>query len=136
MNFHNFLKKIFENVRKFYQKFSGNFVFCTNAQKLTPCLVKLWENKSKIMHFRNFLKKIFKSFRNFFWKFLKKCLKKFWEIFWKFFENFWNFFLKKCSPPPKKNPGYAHAVPDNNGAMATTDMTLVSSYLFAAPPPH
>ena len=100
----NFLKKIFENFWKFSQKFSANCVFRPNAQKLTPC-------PKFFLKFSKFLKNYFKIFLNIFWIFFKI----FWiflNIFWKSFEYFlkifWKFFWKSVSPPPKKNPGYAH----------------------------
>ena len=43
MNFSNFLKKIFENFRKFSQKIPVNSVFRPNAQKLNAGFVKFFE---------------------------------------------------------------------------------------------
>ena len=48
----------------------------------------------------SFLRKFFKIFQNFF--------EIFFEIFWIFFEYFLKIFWKSVSPPPEKNPGYAH----------------------------
>ena len=93
MRFRNFLKKSFENFRKFSQEFQHIAVFVKKRKRLTQGLLNLFENYAKIMHFRNFLRKSFENFLEIsyaktmhFPNFLKKFV-------WKF---------SKSVPPPEK----------------------------------
>ena len=98
------------NLLKFFQNFlkiSKDYAFFVQSRKYS------------MLGFLNFLKNMLrksifsifiKNFLTILWKFYTffKNILYFLNIFANFLNIFWKFFWKSVSPPPKKNPSYAH----------------------------